>query len=110
MAPGSRWLAALDAMRGEKYLALVVIGEGGRLASVAPLGLASAEGARERGAALEATLIGPDESVVSVPHATGVARCLGLVTAAGPVDVASWEPVYGRLAEAQARREREGAM
>jgi len=110
MAPGSRWLAALDAMRGEKYLALVVIGEGGRLASVEPLGLASAEEARERGAALEATLIGPDESVVSVPHATGVARCLGLVTAAGPVDVASWEPVYGRLAEAQARREREGAM
>lgn len=110
VAPGSRWLAALDAMRGEKYLALVVVGEGGRLASVEPLGLASADEARARGAALEATLIGPDESIVCAPHATGVARCLALVTAAGPVDVASWEPVYGRLAEAQARREREGAM
>lgn len=105
MASGSRWLATLDAMRGERYLALVVIGEknGGALASIEPLGLAPASDVAARAVALGARAIGPDEDTNAWPHARGVARCLGLVEATGPVDIAAWEPVYGRLAEAQAR-------
>jgi tRNA threonylcarbamoyladenosine biosynthesis protein TsaB len=32
---------------------------------------------------------------------------LDAVLAAGPVDLATWEPAYGRLAEAQVKWERE---
>jgi len=103
MEPGSRWLATLDAMRGERYLALVSVGDAGRLSAIEPLGLAPAGDVAARAAALGARPIGPDEAMSAWPHARGVARCLELVEAAGPVDIASWEPVYGRLAEAQAK-------
>lgn len=105
-APG-RWLATLDAMRGDKYLALVTVAPDGGIQSCEALGLAPAPAAPARAAGLDARLIGPGEPVDAVPHARGVTRCLGLVLARGAVDLASWEPVYGRLAEAQAKRQRE---
>lgn len=118
-APGSRWLSTLDAMREDRYLVLVTIGARGDIAAVESLGLvprgdiAAVEslGLAPRGevaaraAALGATSIGPDAELVAAPHAKGVARCLALVSAAGPVELASWEPVYGRLAEAQVKWE-----
>jgi tRNA threonylcarbamoyladenosine biosynthesis protein TsaB len=52
-----------------------------------------------------ATLIGPDEALVARPEARNVRDCLALIEATGPVDLASWEPVYGRLAEAQVKWE-----
>ena len=104
-APGSRWLATLDAMRGDRYLALVTIGADGMLASYESLGLAAATEVDARAQALEATRIGPGEALDAAPHARGVARCAALIDAAGPVVLASWEPVYGRLAEAQVKWE-----
>jgi tRNA threonylcarbamoyladenosine biosynthesis protein TsaB len=103
---GGRWLATLDAMRGDRYLALVTIGTDGDLASYEALGLAPAAEMAARAAALDATPIGPDAAIVAAPQAAGITRCLALLGARGPVDLASWEPVYGRLAEAQAKRER----
>lgn len=102
---GGRWLATLDAMRGDRYLALVTVAPGGEVTAVESLGLAPAAALDERAASLGATLIGPDEAHSASPHARGVARCLRLVEAAGPVDLASWEPAYGRLAEAQVKWE-----
>lgn len=104
-ARGSRWLSTLDAMREERYLVLVSVGDGGAIAAVEALGLAPRGAVAERAAALDASAIGPQEALVAVPHARGVARCLAIAAASGPVDLASWEPVYGRLAEAQVKWE-----
>jgi tRNA threonylcarbamoyladenosine biosynthesis protein TsaB len=104
-APGSRWLSTLDAMREDRYLVLVTIGARGEIAAVEALGLAPRGEVSARAAALGATSIGPDAEIVATPHAKGTARCLALVAATGSVDLASWEPVYGRLAEAQVKWE-----
>jgi tRNA threonylcarbamoyladenosine biosynthesis protein TsaB len=103
--PGSRWLSTLDAMREDRYLELVTVGAVGEIATVEALGLAPRGEVAARAEALGATAIGPDAPLVALPHARGVARCLSLVAAAGPVALAGWEPVYGRLAEAQVKWE-----
>lgn len=102
--PG-RWLATLDAMRDECYLALVTVAEDGTLAAVEGLGLAPRAEVAARVTELQAIAIGPDEPLAALPLARGVLRAWGLVAAAGPVDLATWEPVYGRLAEAQVKWE-----
>lgn len=100
-----RWLATLDALRGDRYLALVDTASDGRIRALQSLGLAPAVELAERAASLGATLIGPDEAMAAAPHARGAARALALIEAAGPVDLATWEPGYGRLAEAQVQWE-----
>ncbi len=102
---GGRWLATLDAMRGDRYLALVTVAANGEISGVESMGLAPAAGVAERAALLGATLIGPDEALAVAPHARGVARCDALVGTIGAADLASWEPIYGRLAEAQVKWE-----
>lgn len=104
-APGSRWLATLDAMRDERYVALVTIGDAGELSGYDSLGLAPNAEVPSRAGALQATAIGPHEAFPGEPHARGVGRAAAQVLGAGPVDLASWEPVYGRLAEAQVKWE-----
>ena len=98
--PAGGYLAALDALRGEHYASLVVVGEDGRVTSEDQFELiASGElvnVARARGATL---LIGGSDAE-SAPHARGAA-----LLDAMPVDLVSWEPRYGRLAEAQVRWE-----
>lgn len=102
---GGRWLVTLDAMRGDRYLALVTVGADGDVTAVTPLGLAPAVSVAGRAEALEARVIGPGERLEGTPHARGVVRCLGLIAAAGVVELGRWEPVYGRLAEAQVKRD-----
>jgi tRNA threonylcarbamoyladenosine biosynthesis protein TsaB len=101
------WLATLDAMRGDKYLALVTVGDDGAVVTSRALGLAPAAAVAARAEELGARLVGPGEAVDASPHARGLVRCVAMVLARGRVDLAAWEPVYGRLAEAQAKRERE---
>jgi tRNA threonylcarbamoyladenosine biosynthesis protein TsaB len=50
-------------------------------------------------------VIGPAQLCDVGPHARGVAPILESIIESGPVDLASWEPDYGRLAEAQVRWE-----
>ena len=102
---GGRWLATLDAMRGDRYLALVTVAPGGEITAVESLGLAPAAALSTRATLLGASLIGPDEAIAASPHARGVERCLDLIESAGRAELASWEPVYGRLAEAQVKWE-----
>lgn len=103
--PDTRWFVTLDALRGERYAALVVVGEAGAVQRVEQLGLVPIAEVGVRAAELEALPIGPDEAHVAAPHARGVARCLALAVAGGAVALASWEPMYGRLAEAQVKWE-----
>ncbi|MBX3173053.1 MAG: tRNA (adenosine(37)-N6)-threonylcarbamoyltransferase complex dimerization subunit type 1 TsaB [Gemmatimonadaceae bacterium] len=104
-AQGGRWLATLDAMRGDRYLALVTVAGDGQLERVESLGLAPAGEVAARAEALVASPIGPDAELQAAPHARGLLRAGALTLAAGPVDLAAWEPVYGRLAEAQVKWE-----
>jgi hypothetical protein len=50
-------------------------------------------------------IVGPGQQIDANPHARGVAPLLAAIIEAGPVDLASWEPDYGRLAEAHVRWE-----
>jgi tRNA threonylcarbamoyladenosine biosynthesis protein TsaB len=106
-AKAGRWFATLDALRGEKYAALVITNASGEIESVEQLGLVHNAEIGARSTELRATRIGPGESLVAAPHARGVLRCAALIHAAGPVALESWEPVYGRLAEAQVKWEAE---
>ena len=103
--PGSRWLATLDAMRAERYLALVTVNADGNVGTYESLGLAPVAEIAARAEALGAIPIGPDESHRASPHARGAGRTAALIASGGSVDLARWEPVYGRLAEAQVKWE-----
>jgi tRNA threonylcarbamoyladenosine biosynthesis protein TsaB len=104
LEPG-RWLALLDAMRGEKYAALYQVGAGGSAREIERLGLvrdADVAAACER---LGARAIGPREMLEAAPHARGAAVLLDDIVAHGRVSLDTWEPDYGRLAEAQVKWE-----
>ena len=120
--PGA-WLVTLDAMRGERYAALVTLAEGAlphgtlgtppRVVGYTYLGvrsadeiaaLATAHGARDL---LDANAAAPAARgaagfALALPGGrTGAAEALALA----PVDLALWEPDYGRKAEAQVKWE-----
>jgi len=93
------YVAALDAMRGESFAALVHVSDEGNIPAavsvrIVPLAALAGEAA-DAGA----------ELLSGAPHATGVARMLDSIIAAGPVDLGAWEPDYGRAAEAQVKWE-----
>jgi tRNA threonylcarbamoyladenosine biosynthesis protein TsaB len=101
LADGS-YVVALDAMRGDFFGQDVDLRNG----SIRP-----GESFRTTRSQLEshaatrgATIIGPAESPPLAPHARGFALLtrLGLAT---PVEMTTWEPDYGRKAEAQVRWE-----
>ncbi len=100
VAAGS-WLATLDALRGESYVALYEKGEDGRVREAAPPRIVPTSAldalAEEHGA----RLVGPAGALEIAPRASG-ALCLD---GGAPVDLESWEPSYGRLAEAQVKWE-----
>lgn len=103
------WLVALDALRGERYVAVVTVDE--LPADVASRALPVRT--------YEYLGVHPDAAVpllVDARRAHGVLDIDGDVGAAPiaagaaaiaptPVDLALWEPAYGRVAEAQARWE-----
>lgn len=112
--PG-RYLALLDALRGDVYAAGYEVREaaagGGERAleivELAPLALIARERAGALARSLRAKCIGPREELSAIPRASGFARIGASVERSGPVDLGLWEPDYGRLAEAQVRWERE---
>jgi tRNA threonylcarbamoyladenosine biosynthesis protein TsaB len=104
--PIGEYLSVLDAMRGEFFAARIILGPGGVGLQVGPATLISAAELADfakREPALR--IIGPGQPIDAHPHARGVAPILASLIQAGPVNLASWEPDYGRLAEAQVRWE-----
>lgn len=97
-----RYLVVVDALRGERY-ALRTESRDGTTAADGALRLMPAELMEAEAELDQATLVGPDHGGVW-PHARGVARCWHAVSQ--PVELGSWEPRYGRKAEAQVRWER----
>lgn len=99
-----RYMASLDALRGETYVAEFEH-EAGVVRSSGPVGRVRTEDLAGIAADRGARLVGPDQAGAWHPHARGVALLLGEVEASGPVDLAGWEPDYGRQAEAQVKWE-----
>lgn len=97
-----RWLAALDALRGEAYVEAFAVHEGGRVELIPTPKIVSHAELGPLAASLGAELVGPGQAIDRRPHARGVGALEHLIA---PVDLATWEPSYGRKAEAQARWE-----
>jgi tRNA threonylcarbamoyladenosine biosynthesis protein TsaB len=116
LVPG-RYLAVLDAMRGERYVLPLTVDARGMIVAAGGDGQGSDQSGMRNSMRVPATElpalatklgarpIGPLESPATPPHARGAARLIASVLAAGPVSLDSWEPIYGRLAEAQVKWE-----
>lgn len=104
--PAGAYLAVVDAMRGERFVQGVAVGSDGHLTMLTAPTRIAAGACGDFARRLGATTIGPGEGVdiQEHPHARGSLRLSELLL---PVDLAAWEPDYGRLAEAQARWEAE---
>lgn len=103
--PPGGYLVVTDAMREERFAAEVRVDAAGRPELVGePRRLdqpSVAAWATERAL----VRIGPTEETERWPHARGVALVLPALLGAPAVDLAAWEPSYGRLAEAQVKWE-----
>jgi tRNA threonylcarbamoyladenosine biosynthesis protein TsaB len=104
--PPGEYLSVLDAMRAEVFAARVLAGPEGSATQVEPTTIFNGDQLREFAAGHDAVrIVGPGQEGDWHPHARGVAGVISALIEAGPVDLASWEPDYGRLAEAQVRWE-----
>jgi tRNA threonylcarbamoyladenosine biosynthesis protein TsaB len=102
LAPGS-YVVAMDAMRGDFFWHNVAIDGSGNI--VPGISSRTTRSELERHASENgARIIGPSESSALHPHARGFARLIraGIAT---QVEMTTWEPNYGRKAEAQVRWE-----
>ena len=93
--PG-RYLAVLDALRGEWFTQACTRHADGHWTVDGPAVLRSVEVAREEAVVTGARLVGPPIDDTQLPDARAALRIV-----ATPVSRDSWEPDYGRLAEAQ---------
>jgi tRNA threonylcarbamoyladenosine biosynthesis protein TsaB len=106
--PIGRYLSVVDALRGEAYVALYDVDHDRTPHELEPARLVSVAEVETLAAELGAQTIGPSRelcSIVTNPRASAVASLDEVIAASGPVNLASWEPAYGRLAEAQVKWE-----
>src|SRR6185312_16888970 len=103
-----RYCVVADALRGDQFAAVYDVDEAGVVREVESARVLAATGveafARARGARLLA-VSASDQATNAQPHAAGAARMRSWIDRAGEVDVAAWQPAYGRLAEAQVKWE-----
>jgi tRNA threonylcarbamoyladenosine biosynthesis protein TsaB len=97
--PG-RWLTALDALRGELYVEAFAVGEQGDVDVMPIPQIVARDDLAALAESLGAELMGPGLRFDRSPHARGVWALEPMIV---PADLASWEPSYGRKAEAEAR-------
>jgi len=98
------YLATLDALRGEYYAGLYERADDGHVHEITAARVIAADRLDTAAAEASAELIGPSHGGL-VPRARGVLRLGDLLANRGAVDIATWEPTYGRLAEAQVKWE-----
>jgi tRNA threonylcarbamoyladenosine biosynthesis protein TsaB len=99
-----RYLAALDAMRGESYVAEFEH-DSGSVRQVGPMRLISTGEVMAAADATGARPVGPELADHWLPRARGIALLEEAIVNQGPVSLAGWEPIYGRVAEAQVKWE-----
>lgn len=103
--PNGKYLSIIDAMRGEFYSAHILLQSGVGVQAEPPTLLSAAQLDEIRLKERSLRMVGPGQEIDAHPHARGVAPILASIVESGPVNLASWEPDYGRLAEAQVRWE-----
>lgn len=94
----ARWLVTLDALRGEWYAAAYEW-DGAHLTELLGPCVVTLDVAAKLAVDFAA------EPIEARPHARAAAPALDSIVAMGTVDRATWEPLYGRLAEAQVKWE-----
>lgn len=106
--PG-RFLAALDAMRGEHYVQLFEVSDALEVRETGALGLVPSDQVDRVAEEHGAIAVGPDrgDGRVAQPRAGAAVWITNLIDITHPADLSAWEPSYGRLAEAQAKWERD---
>ena len=106
--PG-RYLAAQDALRGEHYAQAYIIAPDGAIDEAGPVVLVPTRELAVVADAEGAVLVGPGiaGAGATMPRAGAAAHLTNMINVASPADLASWEPAYGRLAEAQVKWEAE---
>ena len=100
-----RYLAVLDAMRGERFVREIEVESNGSARCVGSVQVLPATEVSSAARFAGARLVGAGEEIESEPRARGVSA---LIEALGPDDaepLEAWEPDYGRHAEAQVRWE-----
>lgn len=97
---GGSYLAVLNAMRDESYVAEFIVDDAVR--AVGEMRIVPTRDVSAMAKAGGLTAVGPEQDGAWSPHARGSLRTSDQH---GPVNLAGWEPRYGRLAEAQARWE-----
>ena len=103
-----RFLVAIDALRGEFYVGLFDVEADGAVHEIEPARLIPAADIEGLTTEYEAKIVSPIQGIGALsgrPRAAAVAKLEAMLEERGPVDIASWEPSYGRLAEAQVRWE-----
>src|SRR3954463_1385254 len=106
--PLGEYLSVLDAMRGEFYAARILVrAEAGSavIQAEAPSIISAQQLTDVQVTERELKVIGPGQEIHAKPQARGVALIVEQILNRSPVDLAAWEPDYGRLAEAQVRWE-----
>jgi|SRR5688500_8100554 tRNA threonylcarbamoyladenosine biosynthesis protein TsaB len=99
-----RYLAALDALRGETYVAEFEH-DAGVVRPVGAMRLVPTDSVDTMAESSGSRAVGPEHAGHWLPHARGVALLMDNILADGPVNLAGWEPIYGRMAEAQVKWE-----
>lgn len=99
------YIAALSAMRGDSFALEVTVDSAGHVTSAGSHSIVPTAAIVERGSNSGTQIIGPGFGAGLRPHARSVAKLLDRILESGPVDLESWEPDYGRLAEAQVKWE-----
>jgi tRNA threonylcarbamoyladenosine biosynthesis protein TsaB len=103
--PEGKYLSVLPAMRGELFALEVTVVGGIPSADAKGHRIIGSVDAADVAARMKAKVIGPGQEIDAAPDAKGAARIIDQIMKSGPVDLDSWEPDYGRLAEAQVKWE-----
>jgi tRNA threonylcarbamoyladenosine biosynthesis protein TsaB len=102
--PGN-YLAVLDALRGEAYVGGYSVRASGEVAMILGERLVRQADVDQVAASIDATTVGQAQTIERAPHARAVKLLESMILDGGPVNLAEWEPRYGRKAEAQMRWE-----
>ena len=104
-----RYLAVLDAMRGDSYVQEFSVDDGGRIEAAGAQAVVATATVGELARDRAALAVGPARSgdEHAEPHARGAAMLTNMIDVTQPADLGAWEPLYGRQAEAQVKWEAE---
>jgi len=106
LEPG-RYLGAIDALRSEHYVAMFEVDAIGELSPATGVSLVPSAELGDFASRMDARLVaaGATSAGPIAPHARAAVWLTKLIDATPAADLASWEPAYGRLAEAQVKWE-----